>query len=125
MPKLIYLDHREDAENNAKAMFQRFGKEIPELQITLKGRYSPSLLESDYDFYFLHTSTIEHEQIEQLRQQHPSALIVGFSGCFYFEETTPSHLKECLDVYAARDMSEKNLDYLLRILKSRLNKNSN
>ena len=120
MYKVLYLDHTRCGKDQVAFTFRRFKREIPDIKLFFKRNYEPEILESKYDGYLLHLASLGEKELEILREDNPSALIIGLSDGYVYERETPSHLKHLLDAYSARDTDEETLNRLVQIFKSRI-----
>lgn len=119
MTKVLMLDHKEFAKDVATSIYRRLEQEIPTIEMRLEKEYMPERISPDYDCYLLHLSSTDVDRIEELRRQNPPALIVGMSDMCSVEPEMPEQLTDVLDAYTERAASERNLDRLAGLVRSR------
>lgn len=119
MAKVLMLDHKEYAQDVATSIYRRLRQEIPDIEMRLERDCMPERIPPDYDYYLVHLSSTDVDRLEELREENPSAFIIGMSDMCCVEPEMPEILEKVLDAYTERGASERNLDRLARLIRSR------
>lgn len=120
MVKILLLDHKEGAKDNACFFYERFMKDISSVKMQIETKYAEERISPDYDCYLIHLSSTDIKPLKQLRNQNPLALIIGISDECTIDSEMPLHLKDILDVYTERAATDRNKDRITRLILSRI-----